>query len=87
MDEGLLYKRHGRGTFITPPETRSPERILLNKILVFLPDYNGNAAELAASQPASAFRNFRLCVFLNRGKLELRADGDTRTNCWTSTAT
>lgn len=75
-DEGLLYKRHGRGTFIIPPETRSPERVLLNKILVFLPDYNGNAAELA-SYDRRLLSGISDYAFLNRGKLELRPDGDS----------
>jgi DNA-binding LacI/PurR family transcriptional regulator len=36
VDEGLLSKVHGRGTFIVPPEDRSPELIRLTKILVII---------------------------------------------------
>ena len=35
-DEGLLIKKHGLGTFIVPKEKRSPEKITLNKIAIFL---------------------------------------------------
>ncbi|MHB9138074.1 MAG: GntR family transcriptional regulator, partial [Victivallaceae bacterium] len=36
VDEGLLTKVHGRGTFIVPPEDRSPEMVRLTKILVII---------------------------------------------------
>ncbi len=36
VDEGLLNKVHGRGTFIVPPEDRSPELVRLTKILVII---------------------------------------------------
>ncbi len=36
VDEGLLSKVHGRGTFIVPPEERSPELVRLTKILVIM---------------------------------------------------
>jgi DNA-binding LacI/PurR family transcriptional regulator len=36
VDEGLLSKVQGRGTFIVPPENRSPELVRLTKILVII---------------------------------------------------
>jgi DNA-binding LacI/PurR family transcriptional regulator len=42
VDEGLLSKVHGRGTFIVPPEDRSPELVRLTKILVIIPVGNDN---------------------------------------------
>ncbi|MFA7230294.1 MAG: GntR family transcriptional regulator [Victivallaceae bacterium] len=37
VNEGMLRKVHGRGTFIVPPEERSPELVKLVKILVIMP--------------------------------------------------
>ncbi|MDD2479647.1 MAG: GntR family transcriptional regulator [Victivallaceae bacterium] len=37
VNEGMLRKVHGRGTFIVPPEERSPELVKLLKILVIMP--------------------------------------------------
>lgn len=37
VDEGLLRKVNGRGTFIVPPEERSPELVRLTKILLMIP--------------------------------------------------
>ncbi|MFA6568013.1 MAG: substrate-binding domain-containing protein [Victivallales bacterium] len=42
VDEGLLSKVHGRGTFIVPPEDRSPELVRLTKILVIIPGGKDN---------------------------------------------
>ena len=37
VNEGILRKVHGRGTFIVPPDERSPELVKLVKILVIMP--------------------------------------------------
>lgn len=37
VDEGLLSKVHGRGTFVVHPENRSPDLVRLTKILVMIP--------------------------------------------------
>lgn len=37
VNEGMLRKVHGRGTFIVPPEERSPELVKLLNILIILP--------------------------------------------------
>ena len=76
MDEGLLYKRQGRGTFIISPENRSPEQVRKTKFLVFLPEYQGSASRLP-SYDKNLLSGISDFAFQNFGKLELRPDGDS----------
>lgn len=75
-DEGLLYKRHGLGTFVVPQENRSPERTVLNKILLFMPSYVGdvNRLDLYDRQLISGITDY---TFLHHGQLELRKYGES----------
>lgn len=74
MDEGLLYKRQGSGTFIIPSKSRSPKQIRKTKFLVFIPDFPGNRAKLPSYDKnlLSGISDYALQHF---GTLELRSDG------------
>ena len=60
MDEGLLYKHQGKGTFIISPEKRSPEQFCTTRLLVVIPDYEGNTAQLSFYDKKLSIRNIRL---------------------------
>ena len=76
MDEGLLYKHQGKGTFIISPEKRSPEQFCTTRLLVVIPDYEGNTARLSFydKKLISGISDY---TFHNSGKLELRPYGDS----------
>ncbi len=75
-NEGLLYKRHGLGTFVVPPAERSSERITLNKILTIIPNYSGEVAQLGWYDRSlvSGIADFS---FHQGGQPELRGYGDS----------
>jgi DNA-binding LacI/PurR family transcriptional regulator len=76
-NEGLLYKRHGLGTFVVPPEERSPKHISLNKILLMIPDYGGNPADMS-QYDRKLFGGVADYAFLNNAQLEIRAYTDSK---------
>ena len=76
LDEGLLYKRRGKGTFIVPQETRPLESTRLNKLLIIIPDYNESTRQLS-SYDRCLLAGISDYAFQNHGKLELRAEGDS----------
>ena len=76
MDEGLLYKHQGKGTFIISPENRSPEQVCTTKLLVIIPDYEGSTVQLPFYDKKLIF-GISDYSFQNSGKLEIRPYGDS----------
>lgn len=74
-NEGLLYKRHGLGTFVVAPENRSTKHIALNKILLMLPNYEGHLADMGVYD-RKLFSGVADYAFLNNAVLEVRGISD-----------
>ncbi len=75
-NEGLLYKRHGLGTFVVQPEDRSPKHVSLNKILLVIPDYGSNPAAMGLFD-RKLFAGVADYAFLNNVQLEIRGYTDS----------